>query len=59
MTELPQLKTAAAPLALVVTAGERASLRFLEFFVVELRKPYTCRAYGWAMADLERRDWLE
>jgi len=37
---------AAAPLpALVVAAGERASMRFLEFFAANIRNPHTRRAY--------------
>jgi site-specific recombinase XerD len=31
--------------ALVVTSGERASMRFLEFFAVNIRNPHTRRAY--------------
>ena len=32
-------------------AGERASLRFLEFFATNIRNPHTRRAYGRAVAE--------
>jgi hypothetical protein len=31
---------------LVTAAGERASMRFLEFFAANIRNPHTRRAYG-------------
>ena len=31
--------------ALVAAAGERASIRFLEFFAANIRNPHTRRAY--------------
>src|SRR5580692_2703567 len=34
-----------APPALVAAAGERASMRFLEFFAANIRNPHTRRAY--------------
>lgn len=37
--------------ALVVASGERASVRFLEFFAASIRNPHTRRAYGRAVAD--------
>ena len=37
--------------SLVATAGERASVRFLEFFASTLRNPHTRRAYARAVAD--------
>jgi site-specific recombinase XerD len=37
--------------ALVTAAGDRASIRFLEFFASTLRNPHTRRAYGRAIAD--------
>lgn len=37
--------------ALVTAAGERASIRFMEFFAVTIRNPHTRRAYSRAMAD--------
>jgi hypothetical protein len=33
-------------LALVAAAGERASMRFLEFFATNIRNPHTRRAYA-------------
>jgi site-specific recombinase XerD len=36
---------------LIVAAGERASLRFLEFFAANIRNPHTRRAYGRAVAE--------
>ena len=36
---------------LVAAAGERASLRFLEFFAAAIRNPHTRRAYARAVAD--------
>jgi hypothetical protein len=48
-----QLALIAAPAlpALVATAGERAGLRFLEFFAARIRNPHTRRAYARAAAD--------
>src|ERR1700722_1570821 len=37
--------------ALIAAAGERATLRFLEFFAANIRNPHTRRAYGRAVAD--------
>ena len=37
--------------ALVAAAGERAGIRFLEFFASTIRNPHTRRAYGRAAAD--------
>jgi site-specific recombinase XerD len=37
--------------ALIAIAGERASLRFLEFFAAAIRNPHTRRAYGRAAAE--------
>jgi site-specific recombinase XerD len=36
--------------ALIAAAGERASLRFLEFFAATIRNPHTRRSYGRAVA---------
>jgi site-specific recombinase XerD len=36
---------------IIAAAGERASLRFLEFFAANIRNPHTRRAYGRAVAD--------
>ena len=32
--------------SLIATAGERASMRFLEFFAANIRSPHTRRAYA-------------
>ncbi len=45
MNELVPITSAALP-ALVVAAGERASIRFLEFFAANIRNPHTRRAYA-------------
>ncbi len=37
--------------ALVATAGERAGLRFLEFFAANIRNPHTRRAYARAAEE--------
>jgi site-specific recombinase XerC len=37
--------------ALVVAAGERAGVRFLEFFAAAIRNPHTRRAYARAVGD--------
>jgi site-specific recombinase XerC len=37
--------------ALVAAAGERASLRFLEFFAANIRNPHTRRAYARAAEE--------
>jgi hypothetical protein len=34
------------PPALVAIAGERTSMRFLEFFAANIRNPHTRRAYA-------------
>jgi site-specific recombinase XerC len=49
----PELaRPAAAPLpALVTAAGERASVRFLEFFASAIRNPHTRRAYARAAGE--------
>jgi site-specific recombinase XerD len=36
---------------LIAAAGDRASLRFLEFFAANIRNPHTRRAYGRAVTD--------
>lgn len=46
----PVPQTDALP-ALVSAAGERASIRFMEFFAVTIRNPHTRRAYMRAVAD--------
>ena len=37
--------------AIVAAAGDRASLRFLEFFAANIRNPHTRRAYGRAVVE--------
>jgi site-specific recombinase XerD len=37
--------------ALIAAAGDRASLRFLEFFAANIRNPHTRRAYSRAVTD--------
>ena len=37
--------------ALIAAAGDKASVRFLEFFAATIRNPHTRRAYGRAVAD--------
>jgi site-specific recombinase XerD len=37
--------------ALIAVAGDRASLRFLEFFAANIRNPHTRRAYSRAVVD--------
>src|SRR5271156_4427631 len=44
MTQLVTITSPTLP-ALVVVAGERASMRFLEFFAANIRNPHTRRAY--------------
>ena len=45
MNELVPITSATLP-ALVVAAGERAGMRFLEFFAANIRNPHTRRAYA-------------
>src|SRR5437868_7096562 len=46
MNQLVPINSSAAVLpVLVAVAGERASMRFLEFFAVDIRNPHTRRAY--------------
>ena len=52
MNELARIGGSSTALpALITAAGERASLRFLEFFAGTIRNPHTRRAYGRAVAD--------
>src|SRR6201993_107179 len=44
MKQLVPISSPALP-ALVAAAGERASMRFLEFFAANIRNPHTRRAY--------------
>lgn len=50
MSQLALLPQQHAP-ALIQAAGERASIRFLEFFTANIRNPNTRRAYGRAVAE--------
>ncbi|MEX3945978.1 tyrosine-type recombinase/integrase [Paraburkholderia sp. BR10937] len=50
MTELA-IRESIAPPALIVAAGERAGVRFLEFFASAIRNPHTRRAYARAAGD--------
>ena len=45
MNQLAPLPSSVLP-ALVAAAGERASIRFLEFFAANIRNPHTRRAYA-------------
>jgi site-specific recombinase XerC len=47
----PILSTATAPPTLIAASGERAQLRFLEFFASNIRNPHTRRAYVRAVDD--------
>ena len=50
MNQLVPLNGITTP-TLVVTAGERASVRFLEFFASAIRNPHTRRAYARAVGE--------
>jgi hypothetical protein len=54
MNPLISLQSPSLP-ALIVAAGERAQLRFLEFFASNIRNPHTRRAYVRAVAEF--LDW--
>ncbi|GAB6847577.1 tyrosine-type recombinase/integrase [Paraburkholderia kururiensis] len=54
MTEIVVRSSATVP-ALVIAAGDRASVRFLEFFASEIRNRHTRRAYARAAAEF--LDW--
>ena len=45
MKQLVPISSPALPV-LVTAAGERASMRFLEFFAANIRNPHTRRAYA-------------
>ena len=52
MSETALAGRSSAPLpALVVSAGERAGIRFLEFFALAIRNPNTRRAYAHAVSE--------
>ena len=44
MNQLVPISSTTLP-AIVIAAGERASMRFLEFFAANIRNPHTRRAY--------------
>ena len=50
MNQLVSIASATLP-ALVAAAGERAGMRFLEFFAANIRNPHTRRAYARAADD--------
>jgi len=52
-TALVPIRQPAAPVlpALVTAAGDRAGIRFLEFFAATIRNPHTRRAYGRAVGE--------
>jgi site-specific recombinase XerD len=51
MNQLAPVAASISLPALITTAGERAKLRFLEFFAANIRNPNTRRAYGRAVAE--------
>lgn len=57
MTQALVLSTGMSLPALVTTAGDRAQVRFLEFFAAAIRNPHTRRAY--ARATVSFLDWCE
>jgi integrase/recombinase XerC len=50
MTQLAPIVTPALPV-LVTAAGDRAEIRFLEFFAANIRNPHTRRAYSRAVGE--------
>jgi hypothetical protein len=46
MSQLVPLRAVDASPAIIAAAGERAELRFLEFFTAHIRNPNTRRAYA-------------
>jgi integrase/recombinase XerC len=54
LAPIPSIRTLPA---LITASGDKASLRFLEFFAATIRNPHTRRAYGRASADF--RDWCD
>ncbi len=51
MNQLARITTATHLPTLIAAAGDRASLRFLEFFAANIRNPHTRRAYSHAVAE--------
>ena len=54
MNHLAQIVAPTVLPALIATAGDRASFRFLEFFAANIRNPHTRRAYSRAVVDFLR-----
>ena len=50
MNQLVRIDTSSLP-QLVTTAGDRAEIRFLEFFAGQIRNPHTRRAYSRAVTE--------
>ena len=50
MNQLVAIRSPTLP-TLVAAAGERASMRFLEFFAANIRNPHTRRAYARAAEE--------
>ncbi len=46
MNELARITLASYVTALIPAPGERAGVRFLEFFAANIRNPHTRRAYS-------------
>jgi hypothetical protein len=53
MNKLVPISSPALP-ALVATAGEHASMRFLEFLAATIRNPHTRPAYGRAAEEFKK-----
>ena len=51
MNELVLIAARTTLPAIIAAAGERASLRFLEFFAANIRNPHTRRAYSRAVSE--------
>ena len=51
MNLLAPMATSKSLPALVANAGERAGVRFVEFFAANIRNPHTRRAYARAVED--------
>ena len=51
MNKLIPISTAPVLPALVTSTGDRAGVRFLEFFTAQIRNPHTRRAYARAAAE--------
>ena len=51
MNQTPTLSSPQSLPALVTSAGDRAGIRFLEFFASAIRNPHTRRAYAHAAGE--------